>query len=307
MSVLVYCCFRCLFQFLHPSPRDSTFSAKLSVSWICGTTIAIVPNCNWSIFSVQSLSKSAPRVVAFLSKAQNESCVDSAYMSEMTLMRSWPWASTQALSLPRFQHTVWASHTCVHFVSALWNVLPSLFCLVLVGVLPRNRTNKTHTHTHTQADSFILRNCVTGLWELASLWFVKLAGWKLRQGFLVSRRRSKLGACLSVCDIPKRPPGGLADVHVPFTLHITGSALIVAGWCKRDSSSSSLSLIIRGPRQRRHVSYTWLNYITSACPCRKKRSRRSHRTRSHSQKEIRKELQSIPKTIHIPSGLRPSN
>ena len=45
-----------------------------------------------------------------------------------------------------------------------------------------------------------------------------------------------------------------------------------------------------------HVFCVTLNYITSLCTSRKRRSR------SSSQKEIRRELQSIPKTMHIPSG-----
>ena len=51
-----------------------------------------------------------------------------------------------------------------------------------------------------------------------------------------------------------------------------------------------------------HVLWAPLNFITSLC----KRSRSSHRTRSCSPKETRRELQSIPKTIHIPSGQGPS-
>ena len=47
------------------------------------------------------------------------------------------------------------------------------------------------------------------------------------------------------------------------------------------------------------------SYITSVCMCRRKRSRSSHRKRSRSPEEIRRELQSIPKAIHIPSGQGP--
>lgn len=42
-----------------------------------------------------------------------------------------------------------------------------------------------------------------------------------------------------------------------------------------------------------------LNYVTPVCTRRKKRSRSSRRTRSRSQKEIRRELQSNPQTIRI--------
>ena len=54
------------------------------------------------------------------------------------------------------------------------------------------------------------------------------------------------------------------------------------------------------------VLHVTLNYITSVCTCRKKRSRGSHSPRSHSQKEIRRELESIPQTIHISSGQEPA-
>ena len=54
-----------------------------------------------------------------------------------------------------------------YFVCAFWNVLLSLFCLVLIRCLQRNRTSRIHTHTHTSY-LFILRTCLTQLWELAS-------------------------------------------------------------------------------------------------------------------------------------------
>ena len=42
-------------------------------------------------------------------------------------------------------------------------------------------------------------------------------------------------------------------MDLPLIIHITGE-WTVAGWCKRDLTSSSLRLIIRGTRQRQHGS-----------------------------------------------------
>ena len=105
-----------------------------------------------------------------------------------------------------------------------------------------------------------------------------------------------------------KAPSRQADVAMWFITHITEECTNVAGWRQPgDCAFSSLRLIIRGPRQRQHgfrehkPTCGW-SYITSVCTCRRKRSRSSHRTRSHFQKEIRREIKSIPKTIHIPSG-----
>ena len=94
-------------------------------------------------------------------------------------------------------------------------------------------------------------------------------------------------------------------------LTLQGSALMVAGQCEKDLTSSSLRLGIRSPRQRQHRStlhslcVAW-GYITSECTCRRKRSRSNHRTRSCSQKEIRKELTIHSQIIHILSVQGPS-
>ena len=47
--------------------------------------------------------------------------------------------------------------------------------------------------------------------------------------------------------------GELADVGMPF-LTLQGSTLMAVGPCEGDHTSSSLRLVMRGPRQRRHVS-----------------------------------------------------
>ena len=96
-------------------------------------------------------------------------------------------------------------------------------------------------------------------------------------------------------------------MDVPFRTHVTEECTHGSG-AGRDSTSSNLRLVVRGPRQAEaRVLCATLSHTTSMCPCRKKKLRSSHRTRSHSQNEIRRELQSIPQTIHIPSGQWPSD
>ena len=71
---------------------------------------------------------------------------------------------------------------------------------------------------------------------------------------------------------------------------------------KQDCSSLSPTHVLRGPRQRGHVSLCdpKLHYLS--VDVQRERSRSGHRTRSRSKKEMRRELQSISKAIHIPSG-----
>ena len=60
--------------------------------------------------------------------------------------------------------------------------------------------------------------------------------------------------------------------------------------------------LLQSETKETHVLHLTVNYITLVSICRKKRSRSVHRTRSRSQKEIRRELRSMPKRTHIPSG-----
>ena len=97
-------------------------------------------------------------------------------------------------------------------------------------------------------------------------------------------------------------------MDMPFITHITGELpMVTAGRCKRDRASSSLRP--RSSRQRQLGS--WLHRPTcglerSVCTCRRRRSGSSHKTRSCSPKEIRRELHAIPKMIHIPFRLEPA-
>ena len=71
----------------------------------------------------------------------------------------------------------------------------------------------------------------------------------------------------------------------------------------QDHISWSLRLVLRSPRQKGHRT---VKYITSVCTCKEEKvEKQSHRTRSSSQREIRRELPSISKAIHIPSGRGP--
>ena len=88
-------------------------------------------------------------------------------------------------------------------------------------------------------------------------------------------------------------------MDMPFITHISG---------ERTASDRSVGVrphvlqpeaCYKGSQMKEaHVLCMILNYITSVY----KRSKSVHRTRSCSQKEIRKEFQFIPKTAHSPSG-----
>lgn len=92
----------------------------------------------------------------------------------------------------------------------------------------------------------------------------------------------------------KIPPRGLADVDMLFITHITrectdGRRLV---W---ETTPPPVWDSLWGVPKEAHVLCMILNYITSVCTCRKKKSKSTQRTRSCSQKEIRRELQPFPK------------
>ena len=120
--------------------------------------------------------------------------------------------------------------------------------------------------------------------------------------------KPKLGSCLSVCNIPK-PKTEQTNKYpedyrcgCAIITHSTGE-----GTDGRRSVRERLHLLRsqtchKGSQKKEvHVLHVTLKHITSVC----KGSRSSHRTKCCSQKEIRRELQSHPKTIHIPSGRWP--
>ena len=108
-----------------------------------------------------------------------------------------------------------------------------------------------------------------------------------------------MGSCLSVHDIKKKKKTttwtcrcGLATYYSDYRVYTEGRRLIQ----ERPNVLQSEAHYKESQTKEAHVFCVTLNYITSLCTSRKRRSR------SSSQKEIRRELQSIPKTMHIPSG-----
>ena len=89
----------------------------------------------------------------------------------------------------------------------------------------------------------------------------------------VVTRRSRLGIPTAPSDKPEKPQGGLDGADIAFIIHITGGTnggrpgqhLPETQTCFKGSQT-------KGAR----VLRVTLNYITSVCTCRGKRSRRSH-------------------------------
>ena len=90
-------------------------------------------------------------------------------------------------------------------------------------------------------------------------------------------------------------------------LTLQGSALMVSDWCKRDCTSLSLRLILVVPDKGDTCAmHSFKLHFLSVYIVHVQKEKVKSQDRSHSQKEIRRELQSIPKTIYTPSGQGPS-
>ena len=77
------------------------------------------------------------------------------------------------------------------------------------------------------------------------------------------------------------------------------------GQCERDRTPSSLRLLIGSPDKGGTHPLLDSKLQGLSVYVQRERSRSSHRTRSCSKEEIRKELQSISKALHFPSGHGP--
>lgn len=95
---------------------------------------------------------------------------------------------------------------------------------------------------------------------------------------------SKTWSCLSVCEILKKLPRGLANVDMSFLTHIIGKCPNGSGSVKDTHLLQFEACYNRSQMKEACVLYVAINYITSVCTCRKKRARSSHRRRNHSQK-----------------------
>ena len=98
---------------------------------------------------------------------------------------------------------------------------------------------------------------------------------------------------------------------MPFITHITGERT-EGGRSVRErphllqSEAHHKELLTKAARVQVAQTYVWPRAILyQFVTHRRKRSRSSHRTRSHSQKDIRRELQYIPQTKYIPFGQEP--
>ena len=118
-------------------------------------------------------------------------------------------------------------------------------------------------------------------------------------------RRSILGISVARSDKPNHPRGGLDGADKAFVTFNTESSDRRS--VRQDHTSESETCFKGSWTKGARVLHVTLAYITSVCLCREGKNGQQAVTRDKkpSQKEIRRELPSISKAMHIPSGQSP--